>query len=116
VNCESHFEHPANDWRGPITVSWFQGGAMPRTPKSSIDLAKIGHGAMFKGTKGFIISDFDSRIILPFGDDADMSYYKPRKKEDNLPMSEKVTSKNNGSTPVVTRASQPLATSVTAPT
>jgi len=84
VNCESHFEHPANDWRGPITVSWFQGGAMPRAPKSSIDLTKIGHGAMFKGTKGFIISDFDSRMIIPFGDDADMSYYKPRKKEDQF--------------------------------
>lgn len=82
VNCESHFEHPANDWRGPITVSWYQGGAMPRSPKSSIDLTKIGHGAMFKGTKGFIIADFDSRMIIPFGDDADLSYYKPRKKED----------------------------------
>jgi predicted dehydrogenase len=85
VSCESHFEHPANDWRGPISVSWYQGGAMPRSPKKSIDLTQIGHGAMFKGTKGFIISDFDSRIILPFGDDADMSYYKPRKKEEMLP-------------------------------
>jgi predicted dehydrogenase len=84
VNCESHFEHPANDWRGPITVSWYQGGAMPRSPKPSIDLTKIGHGAMFKGTKGFIIADFDSRMIIPFGDDADLSYYKPRKKEDQF--------------------------------
>jgi hypothetical protein len=66
-------------------VSWYQGGAMPRSPKPSIDLNKIGHGAMFKGTKGFIIADFDSRMIIPFGDDADMSYYKPRKKEDQYP-------------------------------
>jgi len=85
VNCESHFEHPANDWRGPITVSWYQGGAMPRSPKPSIDLTKIGHGAMFKGTKGFIIADFDSRMIIPFGNDADMSYYKPRAKDQLLP-------------------------------
>src|SRR6188508_150499 len=33
VECESHFEHPANDWRGPITVNWYQGGAMPKSPK-----------------------------------------------------------------------------------
>ncbi len=85
VECESHFEHPANDWRGPITVSWYQGGAMPRSPKPSIDLTKIGHGAMFKGSKGFLISDFDSRMIIPFGDNADMSYYKPRTTETLLP-------------------------------
>ncbi len=85
VMCESHFEHPANDWRGPITVSWYQGGAMPRAPKASIDLAKIDHGAMFKGSKGFIVADFDSRLILPYGDDSDLSYYKPRTKETRLP-------------------------------
>ncbi len=85
VECESHFEHPANDWRGPITVSWYQGGAMPRPPKPYIDLNKAGHGAMFKGTKGFIVADFDSRIVLPFGDDADLTYYKPRTKETVLP-------------------------------
>ena len=38
VECESHFEHPANDWRGPIRVSWYQGGAMPPSPKPYIDL------------------------------------------------------------------------------
>lgn len=85
VECESHFEHPANDWRGPISVSWYQGGAMPRAPKPFIDLAKIGHGAMFKGSEGFLVADFDSRMILPFGDDADLTYYKPRTKETVLP-------------------------------
>ena len=85
VECESHFEHPANDWRGPITVSWYQGGAMPRAPKGQIDLTKIGHGAMFKGTKGYLIADFDSRMLLPFGDDADLTYYKPRTKDTLLP-------------------------------
>jgi len=85
VECESHFEHPANDWRGPITVSWYQGGVLPRSPKPWIDFNGIGHGAMFKGSKGFLIADFDTRIILPFGDDADLTYYKPRKKEELLP-------------------------------
>ena len=63
VGCESHFEHPANDWRGPIRVSWYQGGRMPISPRPYINLKAIDHGAMFKGTKGFVIADFGSRIV-----------------------------------------------------
>ena len=85
IKCESHFEHPANDWRGPIRISWHQGGAMPSSPREYIDLKKIGHGAMFKGTKGFIVADFNNRIVIPFGDDADLTYYKPRQKSEVLP-------------------------------
>ena len=40
---------------------------------------------MFKGTKGFLISDFTSRIILPYGDESDLTYYKQRTKETVLP-------------------------------
>jgi len=85
VELKMTFEHPGNNWRGPIKVSWYQGGVMPRAPKSYIDLDKIGHGAMFKGSKGYIICDFDSRIVMPFGDDADLTYYKRRDKEDVIP-------------------------------
>jgi len=67
VELEIHFDIPANDWRPGIRVAWYQGGAMPRSPKGYIDLNKIGHGAMFKGDKGFIIADFDSRVVLPYG-------------------------------------------------
>jgi len=85
VEFESHFDLPANQWHPAITVSWYQGGAMPRSPKEYVDLKKIGHGAMFKGSKGYLICDFDSRIVLPFGDDADMSYYNRREKDKMLP-------------------------------
>ncbi len=85
VKMKATFDNPANDWRGPIKVSWYQGGAMPRSPKKYIDLNKIGHGAMFKGTEGFIICDFDSRIVIPFGDNADMTYYDKRDKKDIIP-------------------------------
>jgi predicted dehydrogenase len=85
VECESHFEHPANDWRGPIRVSWYQGGLMPRSPKPYLDLAKIGHGAMFEGSQGFVVADFESRIVLPTGDDADLTYYQPRERDQVLP-------------------------------
>ena len=85
VECESHFEHPANNWRGPVRVSWYQGGLMPRSPNRAVDLTKIDHGAMFKGSKGFLIADFDSRMLIPFGGDSDLSYYKPRTPEALLP-------------------------------
>lgn len=85
VELEIHFDIPANDWRPGIRVAWYQGGAMPRSPKGYIDLNKIGHGAMFKGDKGFIIADFDSRVVLPYGNDADMSYYNRRDKDEMIP-------------------------------
>lgn len=69
---------PKNDWRDEIRCTWFQGGAMPKSPSKWVDLKKIGHGAMFKGDKGFIIADFTNRIILPNGRDGNLSYFKPR--------------------------------------
>jgi predicted dehydrogenase len=85
VRMESHATLPANDWRGEIGVHWYQGGAMPGTPRNWIDLNKIDHGAMFKGTKGYLLSDFTSRLLIPFGDNADMSYYNRRPKDKMLP-------------------------------
>lgn len=85
VECESHFTHPANDWRGPITVSWYQGGPMPERPLRGIDLKAIDHGAVFEGTRGSLVADFGSRILIPLGDNADMSYYHPRKPEALIP-------------------------------
>ena len=58
---------------------------MPKSPRGYVDLHRIGHGAMFEGSKGVRISDFGSRILLPSGDDADMTYYKPRPKEEQEP-------------------------------
>jgi predicted dehydrogenase len=78
VTLKAVFEHPANNWRPAIKVAWHQGGAMPQSPMHYIDLNKIGHGAMFKGSNGFLIADFDTRMILPYGKEADMTYYKPR--------------------------------------
>ena len=40
---------------------------------------------MFKGSKGFLIADFESRILLPYGDNADLTYYKPRTPDKVLP-------------------------------
>jgi len=85
VELKATFRHPANDWRPAIRVTWYQGGAMPTSPKEYIDLNKIGHGVMFKGKNGFLIADFDSRILLPYGKEADMTYYTPRSKNEVIP-------------------------------
>jgi predicted dehydrogenase len=85
VKLETHFQIPANNWRDEITVSWYQGGALPDSPHPGIDLDAIGHGVMFEGSKGCLIADFNSRFIMPRGNNADLTYYKPRKQTDLLP-------------------------------
>jgi predicted dehydrogenase len=84
VELAAHFDHPANDWRPAIRVSWYQGGMMPKSPANFVDLNKIGHGAMFEGSKGVLIADFHRRILLPIGDDADMRYYNRRSPDELL--------------------------------
>ncbi len=85
VKLETHFDMPANNWRPAIRLSWYQGGAMPRSPKPYVDLNKIGHGVMFKGSKGYVVADFGSRLVLPFGNDADLTYYKRRSAGEVIP-------------------------------
>jgi predicted dehydrogenase len=85
VKLEMHFELPANKWRKAIRASWYQGGAMPESPRPAIDLNKIGHGAMFEGSKGTLVADFSGRMLLPNDKSGDLTYYKPRAKEDLIP-------------------------------
>ena len=74
------FTMPPNDWRDEIRLVWYQGGPRPKSPFNAVDLEKIGHGVMFKGTKGVIVADFNNRILIPMGKDTDMSYYTPPEK------------------------------------
>ncbi len=85
VKLETHFQIPANDWRSALRVSWYQGGAMPENPSRYVDLRKIDHGALFEGSKGFLVCDFTTRAIIPTRGGADMTYYKPRAKDTLLP-------------------------------
>ena len=79
------FDFPANDWRGEITVEWFQGTLKPEAPHRAIDMSKIGHGAMFKGTKGTLIADFRTRMIVPAQEGADMTHYHSPGKDEVAP-------------------------------
>ncbi len=78
VKMEMHFDLPANDWRQEIQCAWYQGGAMPDNPAKFFDLNQIDHGALFEGSKGCLIADFNSRVIYPRGNQANLSYYRPR--------------------------------------
>ncbi len=80
------FEHPANSWRGPSRLVWYQGGLKPNAPKGYIDLSRVGNGAIFEGTKGSIFADFTTRVIIPNNDDGDLTYYKRRGKDQLLPL------------------------------
>jgi predicted dehydrogenase len=79
------FTFPANSWRGEITLEWFQGTLKPEIPHSAIDITKIGHGVMFRGTKGTLIADFTSRILIPDREGADMTYYNAPDKNQVTP-------------------------------
>lgn len=86
VALKAIFEHPANSWRGPVTLIWYQGGLKPEAPRGYIDLSRVGNGAIFEGTKGAIFADFTSRVILPNNDDGDFTYYKRRTADQLLPL------------------------------
>jgi predicted dehydrogenase len=86
VKLKASFEHPANKWRGPITLVWYQGGLKPNSPRNYIDVSRIPNGAIFEGSKGSIVADFTTRLILPNNDDGDLTYYKHRAKQDLLPL------------------------------
>src|ERR1035441_808101 len=86
VKLKVTFDHPANSWRGPVQVVWYQGGLKPTPPKSYVDLTRVGNGAIFTGTKGMIFCDFTTRVIIPNDDDGDMTYYNRRTKDQLLPL------------------------------
>ncbi len=70
VRLATHFKIPANDWRKEIKLSWYQGGAMPKPPTDQA-FRGVGHGAMFTGSKGVLVADFGSHVIIPNGTPAD---------------------------------------------
>jgi len=86
VKLKVNFEHPANRWRGPVNVVWYQGGLKPMAPRNYIDVSRIANGAIFEGTKGTIVADFTTRVILPNNDDGDFTYYKRRGSGELLPL------------------------------
>ena len=81
----AHWINPANDWRGKIRVSWHQGGYRPPSPIEFVDLEKLDHGVLFKGSEGFLVASFGQRVLIPYGKKANMLYYDRRSEEELIP-------------------------------
>jgi len=77
------FEHPVNDWRPAIKVTWYQGAHKP----NSLDgiPTKPGHGALFEGDKACLVSDFGKHEFFPRNKKAGMAHYKPRPEAERIP-------------------------------
>ena len=58
---------------------------MPESPNRMIDLQKIDHGALYEGDKGVLVADFRSRLLYPLGNNAALTYYKPRTEASLIP-------------------------------
>jgi hypothetical protein len=86
VKLKAHFSHPANHWRGPVELVWYQGGLKPAAPEGYIDMQKVANGALFEGSKGKILCDFTTRLIIPNPDDGDLTYYRRRSHQQLLPL------------------------------
>jgi len=70
----------------PSASSGTRAAASLNRPNRYIDVTKIGNAAIFEGTKGSILADFSSRVIIPANNDGDMTYYKRRSSEQLLPL------------------------------
>jgi predicted dehydrogenase len=84
VELHTSWDIPANERRPALKLHWYQGGMMPENPNAETDLKKIGHGAMFKGTKGVLVADFGKNWLHPLAG-GDLSHYTARPKDRQLP-------------------------------
>jgi len=84
VELHTSWSFPANSWRPAFRLHWYQGGMMPTAPDPKVDLKKVDHGALFVGTKGFIVSGFDKNDLYPLPG-GDLTHYTPRPKGKQLP-------------------------------
>ena len=83
VDLTATFEHPPNAWRPAIKLTWYQGAHKPAA-LSGVDLSGIGHGALFEGDKGNLVTGFGKHQLhsQPVGD---LSDYVPRPKDEQIP-------------------------------
>ena len=80
----AEWDHPANDWRPDVKLFWYDGGKKPGMPSEAFDREKLFKGVIFKGDNGWLIADYDWRILMLRGD---MTHYESPKSEELLPAS-----------------------------
>jgi predicted dehydrogenase len=80
----AEWDHPANDWRPAVKLNWYDGGKKPGVPSEAFNREKLFKGVLFHGDKGYLLCDYDYRIVMPMGD---MTHYSSPKKEELIPPS-----------------------------
>jgi predicted dehydrogenase len=79
------WDHPANDWRGPVKVRWFDGGKKPGMPSKIFSRNDMFQGLIFKGEMGYLLCDYSYRLVMMTK--GDMTQYKAPKTEELIPPS-----------------------------
>lgn len=80
----AEWDHPANDWRPAVKVNWHDGGKKPGLPSKVFDRDELFKGVLFHGEKGYLLCDYDYRILMPTDD---LTHYNSPKKEELIPPS-----------------------------
>ncbi len=83
VDMTATFDHPANDWRPPIKLTWYQ-GAHGKAMKEK-DPYKNGHGALFVGDKAKLAAGFRNHKLLPLKEGGSLDHYTPRPESEQIP-------------------------------
>ena len=84
TEMSASWEHPANDWRPEVKVSWYDGGRKPGMPSPVFDREKMFKGVIFNGEKGFLVADYGYRMVMLKGD---MTHYQSPKPAELIPPS-----------------------------
>ncbi len=80
----AEWDHPANDWRPAVKVYWYDGGKKPGMPSKVFNRDELFKGVLFRGDKGYLLCDYDFRILMPMGD---LTHYDSPKSEELIPAS-----------------------------
>ena len=80
----AEWDHPANGWRPAVKVYWYDGGKKPGVPSKVFNRDEMFKGVLFKGDKGYLLCDYDYRILMPMGD---LTSFQPATKDTLIPPS-----------------------------
>ncbi len=83
----AEWDHPANDWRPAVKAYWYDGGKKPGMPAKAFNREGLFKGALFKGDKGWLLTDYNLRILMPKQRENDMTQYESPKPDELIPPS-----------------------------
>ena len=83
LDLTATFGHPANDWRPPIKVTWYQGAHGGK--RKDMDPLGNGHGVLFVGDKAMLSAGFRNHKLLPLKPGGKLDHYTPRPESEKIP-------------------------------